>query len=489
MLCFWTSLRRSIASVNHKILLHKHCNFGIVGSLLAWCGDYLLCRKQRVVVDGKSSSWLNITSGVPQGSILGPLFFVIVISDLPEVVQQSSVALYADDCKACRVVNCANDLMMFQDDLDSLCACSQRNRMIFNVKKCKMMRITRKKQPFRSSFTLNGSDIEEVYEFRDLGLLMNHHLSWNSHVDAITNKANRILGLLGRTCRDLKDTETLKMLYCTSGCVNVYFKLEFKRIVRASIIISTLKYAAMDGKFGSFVVDPSSITVLQDETPASSSKKSTGEKGSLLVVFFFLLVVFVLIYFVCRSKKQILRHELREIENIDAKDLDVAIRQKDGDERDPVRAYVLYASKRPDDLKTPDSPFYLAVNHTIKALKTPDSPFYLAVNHTTKALKTPDSPFYLAINYTTKALKTPDSPFYLAINHTTKALKTPDSPFYLAINHTTKALKTPDSPFYLAINHTTKAVNTKPWFKSAPMGVNKLKSLMKTMAEKAGLYA
>ncbi|XP_022807331.1 uncharacterized protein LOC111344369, partial [Stylophora pistillata] len=95
-----------------------------------------------------------------------------------------------------------------------------------------------------------------------------------------------------------------KVIPFKSGCVNVYFKLEFKRIVRASIIISTLKYAAMDGKFGSFVVDPSSITVLQDETPASSSKKSTGEKGSLLVVFFFLLVVFVLIYFVCRSKKQ-----------------------------------------------------------------------------------------------------------------------------------------------------------------------------------------
>ena len=80
--------------MNHKVLPHKLCNFGISGSLLAWCGDYLSNRKQRVVVDEKCSNRLDITSGGPQGSILGPLFFVIFISDQPEVVnQESSVAL------------------------------------------------------------------------------------------------------------------------------------------------------------------------------------------------------------------------------------------------------------------------------------------------------------------------------------------------------------------------------------------------------------
>ena len=183
---------------------------------VAWCGDYLSNRKQRVVVDGKCSSWLNIASGVPQWSILGSLFFVIFISDLPEVVsQERSVALYEDNCKVFRVVNCPNNLMIFQDDLDNVCTWSQQNRMTFNVKKCKLMRITQKKQPFRCSFTLNGSFLEEVYEFHNLGLLTNHHLSWNSHVDVITNKANRILGLFRRTCRGWKDTETLKVLYCT----------------------------------------------------------------------------------------------------------------------------------------------------------------------------------------------------------------------------------------------------------------------------------
>ena len=202
--------------VHHKILLNKLCNFGISGSLLEWCSDYLSNRTQRVVIDGNCSSWLNIPSGVPQGSILGPLFFFIFISDLPEVVSVgNTLAMYADDCKAFSVMSCPNDQLMFQEDLGRLCTWSERNRMDFNVKKCKLMRITMKKQPFISNFTLKGSVLEEVNEFRDLGLLTNHHLSWNSHIDTITSKANRILGLIKRTCRGWKDTETLKTLYCT----------------------------------------------------------------------------------------------------------------------------------------------------------------------------------------------------------------------------------------------------------------------------------
>ena len=158
--------------VHHKILLNKLCNFGISGSLLEWCSDYLSNRTQRVVIDGNCSSWLNILSGVPQGSILGPLFFVIFISDLPEVVSVgNTLAMYADDCKAFSVISCPNDQLMFQEDLDRLCTWSERNRIDFNVKKCKLMRITMKKQPFISNFTLKGSVLEEVNEFRDLGLL------------------------------------------------------------------------------------------------------------------------------------------------------------------------------------------------------------------------------------------------------------------------------------------------------------------------------
>ena len=131
--------------MNHAVLLQKLCNFGITGSLLQWCESYLSNRRQRVVLDGISSSWSNISSGVPQGSLLGPLFFVIFISDLPEVVLPgSTIPLYADECKCSRIIDTAGDLELFQQDLDSLHQWSVRNFMNFNIKKCKIMKITKK---------------------------------------------------------------------------------------------------------------------------------------------------------------------------------------------------------------------------------------------------------------------------------------------------------------------------------------------------------
>ena len=105
------------------------------------------------------------------------------------------------------MISCPNDQLMFQEDLDRLCIWSDKNRMDFNVKKCKLMQITMKK-PLISNFTLKGLALEEVDKLRDLGLLTNHHLSWNFDIDIITSKANRIFGLIKETCRGWKDMET-----------------------------------------------------------------------------------------------------------------------------------------------------------------------------------------------------------------------------------------------------------------------------------------
>ena len=170
--------------MNHAVLLQKLCSFGITGSLLQWCESYLSNRRQRVVLDGISSSWSDVSSGVPQGSSLGPLFFVIFITDLPEVVfPGSTIALYADDCKCSTITDTAGDLELFQQDLDSLHQWSVQNFMNFKVQKCKIMTITKKIQPLTSSFFLENSELEEVKEFKDLRIITNHHLSWKPHID------------------------------------------------------------------------------------------------------------------------------------------------------------------------------------------------------------------------------------------------------------------------------------------------------------------
>ena len=214
--------------VAYDVLLQKLCNFGISGALLNWCQDYLSNREQRVVIDGVNSSWCSIPSGVPQGSILGPLFFVIFINDLPEVVTPgNTVSLYADDCKTSRVINGPVDHSLFQSDIDNIYRWSLQNRMEFNVKKCKLMRICKKRSPLLSDLHLNNSNLQSTSDFCDLGLVTNCNLSWNNHIDKITSKANRILGLIKRTCRGFKDVPTLRTLYLAL----VRSQLEFCSVV------------------------------------------------------------------------------------------------------------------------------------------------------------------------------------------------------------------------------------------------------------------
>ena len=188
--------------VSHSILFTKLYKYGILGSLLHWSRDYLTNSRRRVIVKGEVSDWLTVTSGMPQGSLLGPLFFIIYINDLPGVISgDSSIALYADDCKLYRVINSPEDIASLQDDLDKISDWCKESKMKVNVKKCKIMRITGKKSPLVS-----------VHIYKDLGLLTSSNLLWNSHIDSITARANRVLGLVKRTCKDFKDITTTAVL-------------------------------------------------------------------------------------------------------------------------------------------------------------------------------------------------------------------------------------------------------------------------------------
>ena len=101
---------------------------------------------------------------MPQGSLLGPLFFIIYISDLPGIISKdSSIALYADDSKLYRIINSPDDMSSFQGDLDKISDWCKENKMKINTKKCKIMRITRKRSPLVRDYFINDQSLESVH--------------------------------------------------------------------------------------------------------------------------------------------------------------------------------------------------------------------------------------------------------------------------------------------------------------------------------------
>ena len=137
----------------------------------------------------------------------------------------NTIALYADDCKTSWIIDTPQDHVLFQHD--HVCSWSQLNSMDFNIKKCKLMRMSRKEQPLNANLLMYDSSLDIVSEFKDLGLLVSYNLSWNSHINCIVSNPIRMLRLISRTCKGLFHIPALKTLYCSL----VRSQLEYSLVV------------------------------------------------------------------------------------------------------------------------------------------------------------------------------------------------------------------------------------------------------------------
>jgi hypothetical protein len=213
----WLFLPRVILklvdSVDHDILLAKLKTYGVNGNLLNWFTDYLHGRVQRVVVDGVASDWATVTSGVPQGSLLGPILFVIFINDFPNVVSDASqTALYADDSKLYKSISCLGSCESLQQSLNHLSMWSHNNNISFNASKCKVLTVTRKSSPLCFDYHLGNTTLVHVRKEKDLGCIITNHLTWDQQVLVVVCKANKMLGLLRRTCPLLTNTKCSRLI-------------------------------------------------------------------------------------------------------------------------------------------------------------------------------------------------------------------------------------------------------------------------------------
>jgi hypothetical protein len=201
--------------VDHRLMVNKLKNFGISGTLLNWFEDYLSNRHQRVTVLGKTSHPLPVLSGVPQGSILGPLLFLLYVNDLPQATSSSSIATYADDTKCYRPVRTLQDAQYLQNDLDGVNEWCQEWRMDVNKSKCEVLSVTRNVKPVKFSYLLKDIPISKTNVQKDLGVVISSDLKWNQHVSMVSAKANKMLGYIKRSSLDIRNEKTRLALYTT----------------------------------------------------------------------------------------------------------------------------------------------------------------------------------------------------------------------------------------------------------------------------------
>ena len=188
---------KAFDKVNHSNLIWKLHQYVIRGNEMSWIGAFQGNRSQTVIIEGEELGSVLVSSGVPQGSVFGPILFLVFINHLPEKLS-SQVRLSADDTAVYVTIGGLDDGTVLQKDLDKLSLWESQSDMEFNPSKCQVVRVTTARKAINRVYTLHGQIQEVVTSAKNLGVDISSGLSWNSHIDRITGNANRTLGYIRR---------------------------------------------------------------------------------------------------------------------------------------------------------------------------------------------------------------------------------------------------------------------------------------------------
>ena len=193
----YLDFQKAFDKVPHQRLLYKLHKAGISGLTLNWIESFLSNRKQRVNINGTYSKWKNVNSGVPQGSVLGPVLFILFVNDVPNILKSSTCSIFADDTKVKRNVDTVEDADKVQEDLNELYKWCEEWKLTFNAKKCHVLHFGRKN--VNNLYHINGTLISPVEYEKDLGVIITKDLKSENNITQCVKAANKMLGMIKRT--------------------------------------------------------------------------------------------------------------------------------------------------------------------------------------------------------------------------------------------------------------------------------------------------
>ena len=212
-LALYIDLKKAFDTVSHDILIGKCSKYGIVENALSLIKSYITNRKQCVEFNGERSSFENINIGVPQGSILGPLLFLIYVNDLPNTCKLGQCLLYADDSVFLFESANATELQnVINHELPNICSWLQMNKLSLNTKKTVYQIYNNSRTSVKIDVKLNNDPIEAAETVKYLGVIIDPHLKWNSHIDHLTMTISRNIGIINRA-KFFLDSKLLSLLY------------------------------------------------------------------------------------------------------------------------------------------------------------------------------------------------------------------------------------------------------------------------------------
>ena len=213
--CVYTDFSKAFDKLSHSVIILKMKKLGFPPWFIEWVNSYLIDRTYNVIFRGLESRSINATSGVPQGSHLGPLLFILAIDDVSLVLQKAKVLIYADDMKIYSTIKSSRDAELLQDDLDRFATWCSNSNLKLNVGKCEFSRFYRNKSPVKFNYKFNNSVLQFNELITDLGVVFDREIDFKVHIDKIATKASQMLGFIKRWSKEFNCPFVSRHLYIT----------------------------------------------------------------------------------------------------------------------------------------------------------------------------------------------------------------------------------------------------------------------------------